>query len=892
MFRPRAADGRTPRTYREITLQLREAAHSRAGQTSDALEEQIAYWRNLLAQPPPRLVVPADGAGSAASDAETTLAVPFPQVLCRDLETLALRSGCSLFVTLYAAFATLMHRYTQETDVCIGTSAGTLNTLALRADLSGDPTFVEFVSRAKTVVLDAFTNQDAPLESVLDALRPAHGGAAELPFSVTFDLLEVATRHAPAVLPKVDLRLSVQRGPGAPTLRFEFEPDRLDAGTVGRLAEHFLHLLESTVREPDARLSQLALMGADERRRVLAFGAGERTAYERDASIQALFSEQASRSPQAIAVRADDGSLTYAELEMRANRFANYLRALGVEAEAGVGVALERALELPVVLLGILKAGAAYVPLDASYPRERLEFILADASVELIVTQRSLRERLPIAPERIVTLEEDAAGIAAQPAHAPEVACGPDALAYVMYTSGSTGRPKGAAIVHRSVVRLVRSTNYVEISEDDCVLQYAPLAFDASTFELWAPLLNGAQLAMAPPSLLSLTELGRTIERLGVTTLWLTAPIFREMVESKVSGLGGLRRLLTGGDVVPPQQAARFLAVHPNCRLINGYGPTENTTFSCCYPIPRAEASASNIPIGRPIANSTAYVVDRHLQVVPFGVPGELCVGGDGLAREYLNLPELTAERFVPDPIANDPQARLYHTGDRVRLRPDGLLEFMGRIDEQVKIRGFRVELGEIEAALRLHPDVREAVVVVAVAAGEKALFAFVVAAPGASLGERALRTYLSGKLPGHMVPNRLTLLARLPEHASGKHDRQALVRLAATLPPASAQAAQPAPAATPASNGARKAPGMGLGNPNAALQRSIGEIWREMLGGDQPPKLDENFFDAGGDSLRLLRVHARLQQTLHIDLDIMDLFDHCTIRKLAAFVASKANAK
>lgn len=877
-------------------MQLRAEAfeRSRPVLAPGTLEDQLAYWRGRLGEPPPPLALPTDVRGASRAAAEAAFLASVPLALFRELEALALRSGCTPFVVLLASFATLLHRYTQETDVCVGTSVAAppaQNTLALRTDLRDDPSFNELLRRVDEVALEAFAHRDVPFASVLEALRPRDGGAAQLPFSVTFDFVDAAAARASFDVPQLDLRVSAMRNGGAPALRFAFDPARFDAAGVERMAGHWLHLLASIAREPETRISRLPMMSDDERRRMLELGEGERTSYERDASIAELFAAQALRSPHAIAVRADDGSLTYAELETRANRFANYLRALGAGLETAVGVALERSLELPVVLLGILKAGAAYVPLDANYPRERLEFILRDASVALAVTQKSLRERLPLAAERIVCIDEDSARIAAHDAQPPALVAGAESLAYVMYTSGSTGRPKGAAIVQRSVVRLVRTTNYAEIAADDCVLQYAPIGFDASTFEIWGPLLNGAQLAMAPASLLSLAELGRTIERLGVTTLWLTAPIFREMVESKISGLGGLRRLLTGGDVVPPQQAARFIEAYPACRLINGYGPTENTTFSTCYPIPAGEPLGTSLPIGRPIANSSAYVVDRHLQLVPIGVPGELCVGGDGLAREYLNLPELTAERFVPDPFSSDPQARLYHTGDRVRLRPDGLIAFMGRIDEQVKIRGFRIELGEIEAALRLHSGVREAVVVVADAAGEKALFAFVVAAPQTSLDERALRTYLGGKLPAHMLPNRFTLLPRLPEHASGKHDRVALVRLAATLAAAPEPAAQPRGTA-PAANGTRKPAGMGLGNPNAALQRSIGEIWREMLGGDQPPKLDENFFDAGGDSLRLLRVHARLQETLRIELDIMDLFDHCTIRKLTAFVAAKASSK
>lgn len=519
-----------------------------------------------------------------------------------------------------------------------------------------------------------------------------------------------------------------------------------------------------------------------DRDRVVALGTGARTAYERDTTIDQLFALQASRSPSRTAVASEEGTLTYAQLDLAANRLATWLNRHGVRPGAAVGVALERSIEVPVILLGILKAGCIYVPLDVSYPRERLAFIAGDASISCIVTERRASERLPNTSALVLLIDEHAGEIGTQRATSPPAAHGADAIAYVMYTSGSTGRPKGVAIPHRGVVRLVRGADYVTIAHRDVFLHFAPLAFDASTFEIWAPLLNGACLAIAPAGQLSLAELGHVLERFAVTTLWLTAPLFRLMVETELRRLGGLRQLLTGGDVVSVQHAISFLKAFPACRLIDGYGPTENTTFSCCYPIPSPDAIRAAVPIGRPIANSTAYALDENLRPAPIGTPGELCVGGDGIARGYVNLPALTAERFVPNPFSREPGARLYRTGDRARLRPDGVFEFLGRVDHQVKVHGFRIELGEIESVLRSHPDLIDAAVTVVTRGGENMLFAHVVTAPGGRADEIDLRRHLAEKLPRHMIPTHIAGVKRLPEHSSGKLDRVTLAEHAATI--------------------------------------------------------------------------------------------------------------
>jgi len=611
-------------------------------------------------------------------------------------------------------------------------------------------------------------------------------------------------------------------------------------------------------------------MTPSEREQVIALGRPAPRPYERDASIHALFSLQAARTPDALAVFGDDATLTYRELDLRSNQVAAALIARGVRPGACVGIALERCLDVPVGLLGILKAGGVYVPLDPSYPPERLRFMVDDASLALVLGDAATREHVADCGVPFVAIDEARHPIV--PHAAPFAAIERDARApaYIMYTSGSTGRAKGVIVPHRAVVRLVRNSNFLAYAPDDVVLHYAPIAFDASTLELWGPLLNGARLAVPKARPLSIDELGATVAGFGVTTMWLTVSLFERVAQARPPGFAALRCLLTGGDVVSPAHARSFLAAYPACRLVNGYGPTENTTFSTTYDIRASEIGAS-VPIGRPIANSSAYVLDDALQPLPLGEEGELCVGGDGVALGYLRQDALTAERFIPDPFADDASARLYRTGDRARLRPDGVFEFLGRTDDQVKIRGFRIELGEIEASLRACAHVRAAAVVVAQHEGDKTLVACVVPAPGSGIDAQALRSWLVEKLPAALIPHRFVLLDRLPEHASGKLDRVALAR-SVEAPALVAAASRPPANGRPVSSG-------------AAMQATIGNVWRDVLRLDVVPDPDENFFDAGGDSLLLLSVHSRLKDELRVPISVIDLFEHVTIRRLAAFV-------
>ena len=586
--------------------------------------------------------------------------------------------------------------------------------------------------------------------------------------------------------------------------------------------------------------------------------------YPQDQCVHQLFEAQVERTPEAVAVVFEGQSLTYRELNARANQLGHHLRSLGVGPDVLVGLCVERSLEMIVALLGILKAGGAYVPLDPLLPRERLAFMVQDINAPLVLIQQRWCDRLSLSPggtrTQLLILEELPALLAAAPQSNPPCLSTPAHLAYVLYTSGTTGQPKGVMIEHRGIVRLVIQPDYVALSAQEIMLQFAPLAFDASTFEIWGSLLHGGRLVVCPARHLDYDELARTITAHGVTTLWLTAALFHEMLEHAPAALAGVRQLLTGGDVLSPAKVRAYLELPGHGRLINGYGPTESTTFTCCYGLDSAEQIGYTVPIGRPIANTRVYLLDAHFRPVAIGVPGELFIGGDGLARGYLNRPELTAERFMADPFSSEPGARLYKTGDLARYLPDGNIEYLGRLDHQVKIRGYRIELGEIEAVLGGHPELADgAVVPRSQAGGDKTLAAFVVARGTVVLSAASLRLWLGEKLPEYMIPSRFYVLPGLPLTPNGKVDRKALEQL----------------------DGVELEAGTDYVAPGTELETRLVEIWQAVLGRERIG-IHDNFFDLGGNSLLAARLFSQIERALETKLPLATLFQAPSVRKLA----------
>ncbi|HXW57679.1 MAG TPA: non-ribosomal peptide synthetase [Candidatus Cybelea sp.] len=598
-----------------------------------------------------------------------------------------------------------------------------------------------------------------------------------------------------------------------------------------------------------------ALAGLPERVR-----AGNQTAteYPRDKTVAQVFEEVAAAHPGSVALEMGETQVTYAELDRRANSLARGLRAMGVGGETLVGCCVERSIQMIVAFLGVLKAGGAYVPFDLSYPEERSAFMVEDTRASVILLGATPGTDLRANASRKLVRVDDLEARPGRPEAHPPAASGPRALAYVMYTSGSTGRPKGVMVENRSIVRLVRNTHYCRFGPEEVFLQFAPVSFDAATFEIWGPLLNGGKLVIMPPVKPSLERLGREIRTHGVTTLWLTSGLFNVMVEQRLEDLGSVRQLLAGGDVLSPKHVRMALRALPDCRVINGYGPTENTTFTCCYTLQPGDLVPEPIPIGGPIANTQVYILDEQMKLAGPGETGELYAAGDGVARGYWNDPEGTSEKFLPNPYSTEPHGRMYRTGDLARWREDGVLEFLGRRDTQVKVLGHRIEPGEVEAVLGMNRDVNQVCVVVdAGRNGSKRLVAYYVSSATPAVSPSGLRQYLAGKLPHYMIPALFVPLAELPLSANGKVDRAAL-----PAQPRPIEAVSPDRRAT-------------------ELETALLNLWKRILRVDAVG-LDDNFFDLGGDSLMIIAMHSNLQKSLGREIEVTDLFEFPTIRTLA----------
>jgi amino acid adenylation domain-containing protein len=879
-----------PAPLPELELQYADYSEwQRQWLQGDVLEPQLNYWRTQLAGAPGLLELPTDRPRASTADfSGATVPVSLSAGLSSKLVRLSRKERATLFMVLLAAFQALLSRWSGQRDLVVGSPvAGRtlrqsedllgcfVNMLPLRSKVPDSLSFREFLRQVRATALDAYSNQDIPFEKLVSELRPERDLSRQPIFQVAFVLLshagesprladlELSALSGEGKSSKYDLTLSLQDTPEGIQGFFEYATAQFDRDTIVRLARHFAVFLEGIAENPDSLLWQLPLMQTQERERMLVQWNRTEREYEPGRCVHELFEEQVERTPDAVAVTCEGHSLSYRQLNSRANQLARYLGEHGVAPDQPVGICAERSLEMVIGLLGILKSGGAYVPVDPGYPAERVRYMLEDAAPRVVLIQEHLRNRLPQSSAQVIALDTQSSEIVRHRTDnrsARELGLTDHHLAYVIYTSGSTGRPKGAMNEHRGVVNRLRwMQDQYGLGAQDRVLQKTPFSFDISVWEFFWTLMSGASLVMArPQGHKDASYLRQLIDRSGVTTLHFVPAMLQSFLdEIRVGQCPSLRHVVCAGEELAAPLQRRCFELLPQVRLSNLYGPTEAAVDVTAWDCRRGDQQA-RVPIGRPISNIQVYVLDAHRQPVPVGVAGELYIGGIGVSRGYLRRPGLTAERFVSSPF--DRGRRLYRTGDRARYLADGNLEFLGRIDQQVKIRGFRIEPGEIEMALVCCPGVDQAVVVAReVAPGDRQLVAYVVPSSGATLPPiDELRAHLGVSLPDYMVPALFVELDTLPLTPSGKLDRNALPAPQGRLPISDAYVA-----------------------PRTPTEELLVEIWEEVL---QLPRVGvhDNFFELGGHSLLTMKIVAKIHARTRISLPVWTLFQSPSVASLA----------
>ncbi len=884
-----------PAALPELPIQYADfAAWQRQQLQGPVLDAELSFWRTQLDgietlrlptdRPRPRVQAFRGAVHSRLLSREATAR----------LKEIGRAEGATPFATFLAAFTALLARYTGQGDIVLGTPvAGRsrsevegligffINSLVVRAAVTGNETFRELLSQVRDTMRASLQHQSLPFDRLVDELQIQRDLSYNPIFQVMFALqdapwqerrmpdLSLKLQPGVTTTARIDLELNLWEGPDGLVASFYYNTDLFDGSTIERMAGHYERLVAAAAARPDDRIRWIPLLDAAETRTLVRdFNVGS-AVYPSGASIQALFEAQARRTPGAVAVSFFGVDLTYARLNARANKLARHLRRLRAGRDTLVGVCLDRSADLVVSFLAILKAGAGYLPLDPSYPQERLAFMLADTAVPIVISNVHLADVVPGHAGATLLIDRDWAAIDNESAaNLPDTTDAED-VAYVIYTSGSTGVPKGSAIPHRAVNRLVLNTNYVALGPADRVAQASNSAFDAATFEIWGALLTGARLVgVSRDVALSPREFAAELRDKRITALFLTTALFNQMTREAPGAFAPLTHVLFGGEAVDVASVRAVLRDVPPARLLHVYGPTENTTFSTWHLVTSVPEDAHTVPIGRTISNSQTYVLDASLNLAPLGVTGELYVAGDGLARGYFARPDLTAEKFVPNPFDGRPGARMYRTGDLVRLLPDGNLEFVGRVDHQVKIHGFRIEPGEIDAVLAQHPAVKDAIVHVREdAPGDRRLVGYIVWQPEAASTEPGeLRGYLKSRLPEYMVPSAFVVLPALPLSPNGKVDRRAL----------------PAPA------GERQVEDAYV-EPRNEMEARIAAIWREGLQIDRVG-VHDNFFDLGGHSLLLVEVHRQLVEAVGPKVSVVDLFAYPTVEQLARHLGGEAS--
>jgi amino acid adenylation domain-containing protein len=855
------------------------------------LVSQLAYWREQLRGNLPILQLPYDHPRPAIQSFGGAIhPVELSKDLADALKALSRREGVTLFMTLLSGFAVLLHRYSALEDVAIGTvSLGRkrselegllgyfLNPVVLRNDLSGDPTFRELLRRTRNVTLDALSNDDAPFTQVVNEVRPNRS----LSFNPLFQVLLTLEPPMPQThdgwsaaltqsevdtgISKFDLCLELDDRSSGIIGRFKYSSDLFEPQTVAYMASHLTMLLESVAANPDQRISIAPMLSAREREQVCVTWNETDAEFPADLCLHDLIANQAELTPSAVALIDGAGQLTYRDLDRRSNQLAAYLRKQGIGPEVAVGLYLEPSSEMILGIVGVLKAGGVCLPLDPSYPAERLAWVCAETQPRVLLTQQHLLSGLPSGDAAVLSLDSQWSEVDEESADPLRSRSGPENLAYVIYTSGSTGKPKGVQITHRNLVHSTHARSLYYGPDAGRFLLLSSFAFDSSLVGILGTLCRGGTLVLTPGPLQSnLTQLAPLVAQHGISHLLCVPSLYSLLLDqAKTAELSSLQVAIVAGESCPVELVERHYRVLPGATLYNEYGPTEASVWSTVYRCQAGE-SARSVPIGRPIPNARAFVLDPHLNALPVGVPGELYIGGQGVVRGYLNRPEETAARFIPDPFDKTPGARLYKTGDLVRHLPDGNIELLGRLDHQVKIRGFRIELEEIEAVISAYDGVRQAVVTLREEKeGEPGLIAYVVPLDAIQFDVEKLRSHLSKQLPEAMVPSAIVKLEQLPLMPNGKVNRHAL---AAEQPVSATQFVPPAD----------------------ALESKLAHIWEAVLG-KQGIGSTDNFFDLGGNSLLVAKLLLRIEQRLGKTLSLANIFQAPTIRQLAAMVGGRS---
>ncbi|MFN6200096.1 MAG: amino acid adenylation domain-containing protein [Dolichospermum sp.] len=878
--------------------------------TSEIREKQLNYWKQQLADIPPLLELPTDKPRPPIQSFRGGIwEFSINSNLSQKIRTLTQQSDATLFMTMLAAFVILLYRCSGQDDILIGSPmAGRnrqeiqsligyfVNTVVLRTKLTGNPNFREILNEVRQVATDAHNYQDIPYNQVVEALNPQRNLSYNPVFQILFDLQHSLTdklqlpgltlqpflgEHSTS---KFDLSLIIEDRGTELIGAWEYSSDLFTQEAISRITENFQTLLNGIVNNPETPINQLPIISAFEQQQILEKWNNTQQDYPESFCIHELLTQQVIKTPDAIAVKFGNQQLTYTQLNQKANQLANYLQNCGVTSEVLVGLYLERSLDILIAILAILKAGGAYLPLDPKYPQTRLTDILNDSQVSIILTQEKLltslssplpRGETPLTPYqgKIILLDTDLTIISQQNIETPISAIKPDNLAYVIYTSGSTGKPKGVMITHQNIVNHATSIiDKYQINSHDRILQFTTFIFDVAAEEIFPAWLSGATLIICPQEMVTnLIEFSQFLAQESLTVVNLPTPYWQEWVleiDRKVSQIpDSLRLVITGSDQVLPEKLALWQKLvtekRQNIQWINAYGLTETTITSTVYQLPVNYQlnTTHSVPIGRPIANTEIYILDQNLQPVPIGIPGELHIGGAGLARGYLNRKQLTNEKFISNPISSSKSSRLYKTGDLARYLPDGNIEFLGRIDYQVKIRGFRIELGEIEAVLAQHPLVKSSAVIVReIQPGNKQLVAYVVTEDHSNI-QQDLRSFLKQNLPDYMLPAFFVRLAELPLTPTGKINRRALSALMLELNHE-----------------------IDYILPRNPLEQKLAEIWCQVLGLEKV-SVEENFFNLGGHSLATIQIISRIRETLKIDLPLQYLFTEPTIAGLTKII-------